>query len=84
MTLVTLRALTTVLTVGVASAAVAAGGGGSAGGSGAQNAINSGRTLADGQPGPLGSSNNPRPHANPASTTGQAVAPDTPSRVETH
>lgn len=42
-------------------AALAAGGGGSAGGSGAQNAINSGRSMADGQPGPLGSPNNPRP-----------------------
>ncbi len=48
------------LGLALASPAVAAGGGGGAGGSGAQNAINSGRTVADGHPGPVGSPNNPR------------------------
>ncbi len=53
-----LAALAIVLSL---SPALAAGGGASAGGAGAQNAINGGRTLADGQPGPLGAVNNPRP-----------------------
>jgi hypothetical protein len=39
---------------------IAAGGGG-AGGAGAQNAVNSGRSAAERQPGPLGAVNNPRP-----------------------
>ena len=61
MDLVSLPLIMVVLAVGATTMAFAAGGGGSAGGSGAQNAINSGRTVADGQLGPLGSPNNPRP-----------------------
>ena len=60
MDLVSLPLMIVVLAVGATTMALAAGGGGSAGGSGAQNAINSGRTVADGQLGPVGSPNNPR------------------------
>jgi hypothetical protein len=69
MDLVSLPLMMVVLAVGATTMAFAAGGGGSAGGSGAQNAINSGRTMADGQLGPLGAPNNPRPSAEPASTS---------------
>ena len=71
MDLVSLPLMIVILAVGATTMALAAGGGGSAGGSGAQNAINSGRTMADGQLGPLGSPNNPRrsaPTAAPASS----------------
>jgi hypothetical protein len=66
----------------VASPAFAAGGGGSAGGAGAQNAINSGRTVADGQPGPLGAANNPRPKPKTAKTSerGEESGPTPPTR----
>ncbi|WP_158808874.1 hypothetical protein [Beijerinckia sp. L45] len=75
MDLVSLPLMMAVLAVGATTMALAAGGGGSAGGSGAQNAINSGRTMADGQVGPLGSPNNPRPSATPAATSSSEPAP---------
>ncbi len=60
------------IAAGTATLALAAGGGGGAGGSGAQNAINSGRTMADGQAGPAGSSNNPARTTRARQPTGRA------------
>ena len=76
MDLLTLPIMTVVLCVGAMTMALAAGGGGSAGGSGAQNAINSGRTMADGQAGPLGSPNNPRRAKPRAAGAPSGAAPD--------
>lgn len=61
-----------------AAPAIAAGGGGSAGGSGAQNSINSGRSIADGQPGPPGAVNHPRASLSQArpQTSNAPPAPD--------
>ena len=73
MDLVSLPLMMVVLAVGATTMALAAGGGGSAGGSGAQNAINSGRTMADGQLGPVGAPNNPRPSVTPAATSSDAA-----------
>ena len=77
MGLLTRSALVVVLCVGAATVVLAAGGGGSAGGSGAQNAINSGRTMADGQPGPLGSPNNPRRLKSERPGSPSGIDPDT-------
>jgi hypothetical protein len=81
MNLVSLPPMIVVLVVGATTMALAAGGGGSAGGSGAQNAINSGRTMADGQLGPLGSPNNPR---RSGTTAVPAASPTPPGNDQGH
>lgn len=79
MDLVSLPLMMVILAVGATTMALAAGGGGSAGGSGAQNAINSGRTVADGQLGPVGAPNNPRPSPTPVATAPSEAAPTVPN-----